>query len=316
MKPVIAFTIGDINGIGPEIILRSVSSQSVASICRPVLVGPWSAFEYYARKLRLRLPPLVVSEPPAQRPPVPRPGRPLVTSGRIAAASLRHAVVLATRGFADAIVTAPVAKTVMKKAGLRFPGQTEYLQHLTGSPRAGMMLVAGAFRVGLITIHIPVNQISRVLNSALLKERIALYHEALRHDWGIRHPKLAVLGLNPHAGESGLLGKEEQEIIIPTLKQLKRRGVNIAGPFPADAFFARRKQRGFDAVIAMYHDQGLIPLKMEAAGHGVNVTAGLPVIRTSPDHGTGFDIAGRGTADHGSMIAAVRAAVHIFRQRR
>lgn len=315
MKPVIAFTVGDINGIGPEIILKSVASRAVSSICRPLLVGPWSVFSYYAQTLRLRTPPLFLSEPPTKLAPVPRPGVPAASSGKIAAASLRHAVDLISRGFAEAIVTAPVAKSVMMKAGLRFPGQTEYLQKLTGSRRAGMILTSSSFRVGLVTIHIPVSQISRTLTTALIRDRIELYHEALRVDWGIRRPRLAVLGLNPHAGESGLLGKEEQRVIVPVLKTLRKRNINAAGPFPADAFFARTKEKEFDAVIAMYHDQGLIPLKMKAGGLGVNVTVGLPVVRTSPDHGTGFDIAGTGTADHRSMIAAVRTAVDIIRQR-
>lgn len=315
MKPVVAITIGDMNGIGPEIVLKAVRSRAVTSLCSPVLVGPWPAFAFYAKKLRIALPPLFLSEPPGRRPPAPRPGKLLASSGAVAASAIRHAVFLATNRLADAIVTAPVSKQALMEAGTRFPGQTEFLGNLTGSRQVGMMLVCPSLRVGLVTIHLPVRKIHKVLTRTLLQERIMLYNHSLRRDWGIRRPKIAVLGLNPHAGENGLLGNEEETIIAPVLKNLRRRTVAVAGPFPADAFFARRQFEQFDAVIAIYHDQGLIPLKMEARGLGVNVSAGLPIIRTSPDHGTGFDIAGKGIADPRSMIEAIKCAVHIARKR-
>jgi 4-hydroxythreonine-4-phosphate dehydrogenase len=196
------------------------------------------------------------------------------------------------------------------------PGQTELLQRLTRSPSVAMMLVSGSFRVGLVTIHTPVRNVARELTAALLVERVTVIHRALRTDWRIRSPRIAVLALNPHAGEQGDIGNEEQRVIIPVTAALRKKGMRLEGPFPADAFFARYTPGAYDAVIAMYHDQGLIPLKMTARGRAVNVSAGLPIVRTSPDHGTAFDIAGRSIADPASMIEAVRTAVTLSAHRR
>jgi 4-hydroxythreonine-4-phosphate dehydrogenase len=204
----------------------------------------------------------------------------------------------------------------MHLAGVDFPGQTEMVQRLSGAPRVAMMLVCDTLRVGLVTVHIPVAEIAPRISGPLLKERITVIYEALRTDWGIRHPSLAVLGLNPHAGESGDMGMEDEKVITPAIQQLRRTGLRVAGPFPADAFFARYRPGSYDAVVAMYHDQGLIPLKLLAGGKGVNVSVGLPIVRTSPDHGTAFDIAGTGSADATSMIEAVRLAVQISTHRR
>jgi 4-hydroxythreonine-4-phosphate dehydrogenase len=178
-----------------------------------------------------------------------------------------------------------------------------------------MILAAGEFRVGLATIHVPLRHVSRLLTRARLASRIETIHEALVRDWGIRNPSVAVLGLNPHAGEAGDLGGEEQRVIEPVLRALRRGGMDLHGPFPADAFFGRGLHRRYSAVVAMYHDQGLIPLKMAAQGTAVNVSVGLPIVRTSPDHGTGFDIAGSWRADPSSMIGAVRLAARIARAR-
>jgi 4-hydroxythreonine-4-phosphate dehydrogenase len=333
----VAMTIGDINGIGPEIVLKSLQHVVRQSAVVPLLVGPLSVFSHYARMLGLplrfervllsdvldwqrshisgdlRTIPVIESSPGAL---ALRPGRVSRRAGKVASQAIETAVTLVQMGAAGAMVTAPVSKRAMHKAGITFSGQTELLQSLTRSPRAGMMMVSPTMRIGLVTIHVPLQDIVGTLSQRLLLERIRLFHHALITDWGIPHPRMAVLGLNPHAGEEGDLGTQEQRLISPALHRLQEDGFDIAGPFPADGFFSRYQAGTYDAVIAMYHDQGLIPLKMTAHGRAVNVTAGLPVVRTSPAHGTAFDIAGKLTADPKSMIESVRVALQIaaFRQ--
>ncbi len=325
----IALTIGDINGIGPEIVLKSLRNISRESNVTPVLVGPLSVFSYYAQRLSLRLglervplssildwqqsgsasarKTIAVVDPFAGRPVI-RPGKLSREAGRLAAGAIEAAVRLLQMGAAAAMVTAPVSKRALHAAGVPFSGQTEMLQSLTRSPRVGMMMVSPAMRIGLVTIHLPIRDLAETLSAQLLQGRIQLFHHALVTDWDIPHPRMAILGLNPHAGESGDLGREEQRLILPVMRRLQRDGLDLAGPFPADGFFSRYRPGTHDAVIAMYHDQGLIPLKMSAHGRAVNVTAGLPIVRTSPAHGTAFDIAGMLTAEPASMIEAVRVA--------
>ncbi len=334
MKPVVAITVGDFNGIGPEVALKGASHPAIRRLCTPLLIGPPTAFTFYAHRFNLpvRIRPLdgttqrdrqshersdllcVVSS--SVTPSSIRPGQVSGLAGATAARAIETAVRLMEIGAADAMVTAPVSKRAMHLAGVGFPGQTEMVQALSGAPRVVMMLVCKALRVGLITIHVPLAKVARQISRQLLQERIRVIHEALGTDWRIRRPSIAVLGLNPHAGESGDLGAEEQRLITPVLQQLRRSGLHLAGPFPADAFFARYMPGSYDAVVAMYHDQGLIPLKMFAAGKGVNVSLGLPIVRTSPDHGTAFDIAGKGNADATSLIEAVKLAVQIALNRR
>lgn len=334
MKPVIAITVGDFNGIGPEVALKGAVHPSVRRLCTPLLIGPPSVFEYYARRsmLPVHIRPLdahsgqkaerrgIVDLPCVESSSVDpssiKPGRISRLAGAAAAVAIETAVRLLQIGAADAMVTAPVSKRAMHLAGVEFPGQTEMIQRFSGARRVVMMLASDSLRVGLMTIHVPVAEIARRISRELLLERIRIIDEALRRDWGIRTPKLAVLGLNPHAGESGDLGSEEKRLIIPVLRSLQRTGLHLDGPFPADAFFARYTPGSYDAVVAMYHDQGLIPLKILAAGKGVNISLGLPVVRTSPDHGTAFDIAGKGKADASSMVEAVRLAVLIANNRR
>ena len=341
-KPLIAITCGDPNGIGPEVALKSLLPESGArAFCTPVLFGPPEVFTACASRARprhvLHLRPLeeaLAGGARGARPDRPReitaflapvpvrgrfvsePGRLTARAGRVAARAIEEAVRAARAGIVEAVVTAPVSKHALHRAGYPFPGQTEFLRHLTGSPRVAMILAAGRFRVGLATIHLPLARVAGALTRALLAERIETIYDALVRDWGVRHPSVAVLGLNPHAGEEGDLGGEERSVILPVIRRLRRRGWDVQGPWPADAFFGRGAHRRFDAVVAMYHDQGLIPLKMAATGRAVNVSAGLPVVRTSPDHGTAFDIAGGWSADPSSMIAAIREAAHIARNRR
>lgn len=330
MKPLIAITVGDYNGIGPEITLRSIRHPSILRLCTPVLVGPADVFEYYAKKMHLpfRCDKIAGIDAAPLRPNATlllpgstdapsriEPGMLSETAGLASVQAIEKAVGIALTGKVQAVVTAPVSKQAMHMAGARYPGQTEMLQHLTGSPRVAMMLVSPRLRVGLVTIHLPLKDVSASLTREIVRERIEVIHEALVVDWKIRKPVMAVLGLNPHAGEGGHLGAEEGAIIVPVVTELRKRGMTLLGPFPADGFFARYRPGVFDAVVAMYHDQGLIPLKMSAGGSAVNVSAGLPIVRTSPDHGTGFDIAGRGKADPGSMIEAIRLAALIAKHR-
>jgi len=322
MKPTIAITVGDYNGIGPEVSLKAIASPLVRRLCIPVLVGPREIYERVASRLALRVQFLPfpsargdsaravqILEPEGGTPVRFSPGRLSAGAGAAAGAAIRASVSLVLGGGARALVTAPVSKHALHLAGINAPGQTELLQRLTRSPHVAMMLVCGPLRVGLVTIHTPLRNVSRMLTHALLRERVTVIHRALRTDWRIRSPRLAILALNPHAGEGGDIGNEEQRVIIPVIASLREDGLRLDGPFPADAFFARYEPGMYDAVVAMYHDQGLIPLKMSARGSAVNVSVGLPIVRTSPDHGTAFDIAGRSIADPASMICAIRTAV-------
>ena len=334
MKPVIACTIGDANGIGPEVLLKAITAPSLSSRMTPLLIGPPESFEFYVKRfgLRLRLEEILPSahSVPAElwksgRIPVirnfdgcgstVRPGTLHRSSGRVAASAIITATALVRAGLAHALVTAPVSKQALHMAGALVPGQTELLQKLTGSPTVAMMLVDHGMRVGLVTIHVPLRKVPSLLTTHLLRERITTIRQALLSDWRIKEPRIAVLGLNPHAGEQGDIGSEDKAIIKPTIAYFRRKGWEMSGPHPADAFFARYNPRAQDAVVAMYHDQGLIPLKMHAAGGGVNVTVGLPIVRTSPDHGTAFDIAGEGIADPTSTIEAIRLAERIIKNR-
>lgn len=330
MKPVLAVTVGDYNGIGPEVALRSLLRPALRRACTPLLVGPMEVFAFYARRFRIPLSfvrwspgarleedgrTIRVVEPSRVRKPLIRPGRVSVRAGLTALRSLHAGVRLVQEGWADALVTAPVSKKALHLAGSRFPGQTELLQKLTGSPAVAMMLVSERMRIGLVTIHLPIRRVARALTGRVLATRLRVMHRALRTDWGIRRPRIAVLALNPHAGEKGRIGTEEQRIITPVLRALRKEDIRAEGPFPADSFFGTYRSAAWDAVAAMYHDQGLIPLKYSSFGRAVNYTAGLPLIRTSPDHGTAFDIAGKGVADTGSMEAALALALTMVRNR-
>jgi 4-hydroxythreonine-4-phosphate dehydrogenase len=330
MKPAILITMGDYNGIGPEVALKSVSSPLVRSICRPFLVGSLDVFDYYARRLRLpaRLAAVDGMTTKTPRGFIPvlrsgkgaigriRPGSISAASGKRSAGALERAAALCLAGDADGMVTAPVSKEAMFRSGYPYPGQTEFVAIRSKARSHAMILVAGRFRVALATIHIPLAQVPRALSMRKIAGKLRLVDATLRRDFAIRAPRIAVLGLNPHAGENGHIGKEELRVIIPAIRSARRRGIRAEGPFPSDGFFGSGGHRSFDAVLAMYHDQGLIPLKMAGFNAGVNFTAGLEIVRTSPDHGTAFDIAGKGIADPGSMIEAIRLAASIILNRR
>ncbi len=325
MKPVIAITIGDFNGIGPELALKSASHPSIRKICSPLLVGPLNVFEHVAHRLKSKLKLRKALFPLPQNPfthvldvgdgvwPDVHYGEVSKAAGRTAGVAIERAVNLCVRGEALAMVTAPVSKEALRLAGYDFPGQTEMITLLSRSQRVAMMLVSDTMRVGLVTIHVPVSSILQNLSREKIVEKATIVHETLLKNYRITKPRLAVLGLNPHAGENGMIGEEEKTIIIPALDELRNSKINVEGPFPADAFFGRRAYNDYDAVLAMYHDQGLIPLKMSSFGKAVNFSAGLRIIRTSPDHGTAFDIAGKGKANISSMLEAIKLAVKFSR---
>jgi len=284
----IAITVGDPSGIGPEIAVKAARDPRVVAVCRPVLYGPHTADE---------LTPFPV--------------------GRIDAGSARaayDAIVRATRdardGKVSAVVTAPVSKEALALAGYPWRGHTDLLAHLCGAPQVAMMFWSERLRVVLATVHIPLSEVSRALTRERIRDVVALTSRSLP-SFGISAPRLAMAGLNPHAGEHGVMGDEEDRVIRPALEDARGLGVQIDGPFPGDTVFVRAARGEFDAVIACYHDQGLIPVKLIAFGRSVNVTLGLPIIRTSVDHGTAFDIAGKGVADEGSLVEAILLAARL-----
>jgi 4-phospho-D-threonate 3-dehydrogenase / 4-phospho-D-erythronate 3-dehydrogenase len=287
-RPRIAITAGDPAGIGPEIARAASQHPDVLAICEPVLYGPFRD-EDVARFDA---------------------GRISAPAGRAAYDAIVGAVDAAVSGKVAAIATAPINKESFAAAGLPWPGHTELLAHLTAAPRVAMMFYADVLRVVLATVHIPISEVPRALTRARLEEVVDLTAMELPR-FGISSPRIAVAGLNPHAGEHGLMGTEEDERVRPAIETCRARGIRVDGPFPADTIFVRATRGEFDCVVACYHDQGLIPIKMAAFGRAVNVTLGLPIVRTSVDHGTAFDIARRGVADAGSMVEAVKLAARL-----
>ena len=290
VKPRIALTVGDPAGIGPEIAAKAAESQQVLDVCEPVVYGPPADTSF-------------------------APGQLSADAGRVAYDIIREAVRDARAGLVAAIATAPVNKRAFAEAGLPWKGHTDLLAHLTGSDRVAMMFWSEPLKVVLATVHVPLSAVPHELTREMLDEVIDLSVRELPA-FGVERPRIALAGLNPHAGEDGVIGDEEQRILRPAVEAARARGLEVNGPFPGDTVFLRAVRREFDAVIACYHDQGLIPVKLLAFGKAVNVTLGLPIVRTSVDHGTAFDIAGRGVADPSSMIAATVLAAQLARARR
>jgi 4-hydroxythreonine-4-phosphate dehydrogenase len=285
MTPRVAITAGDPAGIGPEVAARAAADPRVLEVCEPIVYAPPGGATF---------PPGVLS----------------AAAGRAAYDLIVRAVADAQQGTVQAIATAPVNKEAFRLAGLDWSGHTDLLAHLTGSPHVAMMFYSEALRVVLATVHIPLADVPRSLTQAALEATIDLTARELPR-FGIARPRIAVAGLNPHAGEHGLFGHEEQTAIEPAIAACRTRGIEVSGPFPGDTVFVRARRGDFDVVVACYHDQGLIPVKLVAFGQAVNVTLGLPIIRTSVDHGTAFDIAGKGVADPESMITAVLLAARL-----
>ena len=284
-KPRVAITAGDPSGIGPEVAAAAAADAAVREVCEPVVYGP----------------------PPGRSF---RPGILSAEAGLAAYDAIVRAVNDVQHDTVDAIATAPINKEAFRLAGLSWTGHTDLLAHLTGAPHVAMMFHSDALRVVLATVHVALAEVPALLTRDLMDSTIALTAREMPR-FGFPAPRIAVAGLNPHAGEHGLFGREEDAVMRPAIAAARARGVDVAGPFPADTLFVRAMRGEFDVVIACYHDQGLIPVKLAAFGRAVNVTLGLPIVRTSVDHGTAFDIAGKGVADAGSMIAAVHLAARL-----
>ena len=303
----IAITSGEPAGIGPEIALRAAAAYPGAS----VVLGDASWLEQTARRLGLPWP---LARCPVEHEPLPHPvtpGHPRADNAGYVLRLVDRAVSGCQNGEFAAIATAPVHKAVINEAGIAFSGHTEYLAEATGAHPVVMMLVGGGLRVALATTHLPLAKVPAAITLESLGEVLDVLDRELRSRFAIERPHIAVAGLNPHAGEAGFLGREEIEVIAPAIAAARQRGIDADGPWPADTLFVPARAKGVDAIVAMYHDQGLAPLKVASFGHAVNVTLGLPLVRTSVDHGTALDLAGTGRADPGSMLAAIELAAQL-----
>ncbi|MBI4428167.1 MAG: 4-hydroxythreonine-4-phosphate dehydrogenase PdxA [Ignavibacteriales bacterium] len=325
MKPLVAITIGDFNGVGPEIAMKTATTPAVRNICTPILVGPLNVLEHTLKSLKLRGKFAKTSLSVVSDSSTPvfdvgdgiwadvQWGKPTKASGKSAGTAIEQAVDLCLKKKVHAMVTAPASKEALNLAGYSFPGQTEMIALLSRSKHVAMMLVSETMRVGLVTTHVPLRAVSESISREKIVEKLMVVHDALQRNFRIKNPSIAVLALNPHAGDKGIIGTEDDDVVAPAVAEAKSRHINVEGPFPADAFFGNRSHEKFDVTLAMYHDQGLIPLKLSSFGKGVNFSAGLNIIRTSPDHGTAYDIAGKGKANISSMVEAVKLAVRFSR---
>ncbi|MBN8833141.1 MAG: 4-hydroxythreonine-4-phosphate dehydrogenase PdxA [Niastella sp. SCN 39-18] len=328
-KPIIGISCGDINGIGTEIILKTLSDNRIMEFCTPVIFGNNKLLNFYRKSLPEMHFSFSVIKDMAQFNPkqvnvlncwdeeiIITPGVLNETGGQYAVTSLRMAAEALKAGKVAGLVTAPIHKKNVQSADFNFSGHTPFLKNYFAVKDVAMMMVAENMRIALLTEHVPIKDITQHITIENILLKLGIINESLKKDFLIVKPKIAVLGLNPHAGDEGLVGKEEIEIIKPAIKEAKQKNIFCFGPYSADAFFARGQFRSFDAVLALYHDQGLIPFKSLALGEGVNFTAGLGAVRTSPDHGTAFDIAGKGIADESSFREALFTAIDIINNRK
>lgn len=326
-KPVIGFSCGDLNGIGLELIIKTLSDQRLLDFITPIVFAsnktmnfyrkslPDANFNYSSIKDFTRINPKQINIYNVwEEEVVITPGQLNEIGGKYALRSLQEATKALKEGHIQGLVTAPIHKKNIQSADFNYSGHTPYFKDYFNVPDVLMFLVADNMRVGLVTEHVSVNDIAKHITQANILSKLKIMNHSLQKDFGIDKPKIAVLGLNPHAGDEGLIGKQEEDIIKPAIKEAKNTMLAF-GPYSADAFFARGQYEKFDAVLAMYHDQGLIPFKSMSIGEGVNYTAGLPVVRTSPDHGTAFDIAGKGKADHSSFLAATFGCLEIIQHK-
>lgn len=313
MKPIV-ITLGDCNGISPEITIKALNALNVDTE-QIILAANSNIFRFYDEKFGIKLnKTFKIVEIPFDIKHL-EPGMETIFSGEFAFKTLEAACNLAKQGKIGAIVTAPLSKRAMHIAGYNFDGQTEVLEYFLahGGQKAEMLFTANSFRVFLLTRHVSIKSVSDILSKDLIIEKITRLNCALKKNFKISHPKIALCALNPHASENGLFGNEEKMVINPALASLKSLGIDVKGPFPADALFSRvnKSDPGFDCYVAEYHDQGLIPMKLLAGDKAVNTTIGLDIVRTSPAHGTAYDIAGKNKADASSMIAAIQSALNL-----
>lgn len=326
----VGITQGDINGVGYEVILKTLADPRFVELCTPVVYGSAKVAAYHRKAVDMEpvnfnivtgagqvvdgqnnLVNCIDEEIKVEI------GRPTEQSALAAYAALECAVADLSEGLIDVLVTAPINKHIMQSQDFTFPGHTEYLEQRLGGEgeKSLMILLNNDLRVALVTGHLPIAQVAQTLTQELVLEKTEIFEKSLKHDFAIRKPRIAVLSLNPHAGENGLLGDEEQQIIVPAIEEAKKKGILCFGPYAADGFFGTEHYKKFDGVLAMYHDQGLTPFKTIAMESGVNFTAGLSFIRTSPDHGTAYDIAGKGVASEESFRQAIYIAMDIYRNR-
>jgi 4-hydroxythreonine-4-phosphate dehydrogenase len=327
-KPIIGISCGDLNGIGIELIIKTFADSRILEHCTPLIFASNKAINFY----RKSVPEININYQSTkdlnrindkqvnlfncwEEEVVINPGQLSDVAGKYAVLSLQTAVAALKQKQIDGLVTAPIHKKNIQSPEFSFTGHTPYLKNIFAVDDVAMMLYSGSFRVALVTEHVPVAEIVKNITKEKIISKLNIVYQSLQKDFGIDKPRIAVLGLNPHAGDEGLLGNEEETIIKPAIKDAKNNNMLVVGPYSADAFFARRMFDRFDAVLAMYHDQGLIPFKSLSAGEGVNFTAGLPAVRTSPDHGVAFDIAGKNKADASSFTTAVFECIDIINRR-
>ena len=325
----IGISIGDINGIGLEVIIKSLMDPRILDFFTPIVYGNTKVASFHRKAIGVNDFSFNVINAASDANPK-RPnmincwqedvkislGEQNEIGGKYAFISLQKAAEDLKAGVIDALVTAPINKHNIQQEGFNFPGHTEYLQDFFGAKDVLMFMVSEDLRVGVVTGHIPVKEVSAAITEESILHKLRMMNASLKVDFWIQKPKIAVLGLNPHASDDGLIGTEDQDIVAPAIKKAFDEGIFCFGPYPADGFFAADAYTKFDAVLAMYHDQGLIPFKHIASRNGINFTAGLPVVRTSPDHGTGYDIAGKNQASHTSFLSAIFEAVYIVNRRR
>lgn len=327
-KPIIGITCGDLNGIGTELIIKTFSDNRILEHCTPVIFSSNKVINFYRKSMpeinfsfqtikeynRVNHKQVNLFNCWEEEVNI-NPGQLTLEGGKYAAISLQTAVAALKQNQIDGLVTAPIHKKNIQSADFSFTGHTPYLKNIFGAGDVAMMLCADNFRVALVTEHVPVSAITQNISKEKILSKLQIINKSLQKDFGIDKPKIAVLGLNPHAGDEGLIGNEEETIIKPAIKEAKNNNMLVIGPYSADAFFARRSYTRFDAVLAMYHDQGLIPFKTLASGEGVNFTAGISGVRTSPDHGVAFDIAGKNIADNSSFLLAIYECIDIINRR-
>ncbi|MBK6263755.1 4-hydroxythreonine-4-phosphate dehydrogenase PdxA [Marivirga sp. S37H4] len=328
-KPIIAITIGDVNSIAPEVIIKALEDARIIKMMTPVVYGSGKILSYYRKALNIRdfnyfqlkkldelshkkLNVLNLWEDTINI----TMGESTADGGKYALISIKQAVEDALAGKVDAIVTAPINKHNIQSDEFKFAGHTEYLAQASGVDESLMLLVDEGLRVGVVTGHIPISEVAQKVTKEKINKKLSILEKSLKIDFGIAKPRIAVLGLNPHAGDGGVIGTEDEEMLKPLIQEWKDKGKLVFGPFPSDGFFGNGQYKKFDAVLAMYHDQGLIPFKTLAFANGVNFTAGLPFVRTSPDHGTAYDITGKNLADETSMRQALFLALEILKNRK
>ena len=318
MKTRILLTVGDINGIGPEIILKTLYYSKLSSQYDLTVVAPLYVLEYYSKlyNLEINASNIKLIEIGGNHIKI-QPGKISKSSGLIAGLAIQLAVELCLNEKYDAIVTAPISKKALNLAGFKYDGHTEMLAALSKVKEVVMIMVHDKIRIGFASTHPPLKNVSRILSKNLLVDKISICYDSIKCDFGINKPRIAVLSLNPHAGEGGQIGDEEIKVIKPAIISLKKKlkASILDGPFPSDSYFANKTYNKYNLTFAMYHDQGMIPFKMVAGAYGVNYTAGLSFVRSSPDHGTAFDIAGKNLASEVSLIAAIKAADRVFKNR-